>query len=232
MTIQTKRPTKDELKRRADLINNQNGGIYPIYEALYLQAVIYSASRSEAAFKRFEKAVSSSTHDTLNMAAIQEALTHAAALSRFFSPQARNVLTDASYGQEWFMIETSVKAGRLIKTDASFPTFSLWGHIRSGEISPSTSTCCRLEPPSVMPAGFSRSSIRLVVLRIPAAGESRLLGVFFRDLAHLRLACFLRLTVGILPALMTFSLVLFLHDDISEQWKDCFAQTGQQRQSS
>ncbi|MCR8550797.1 hypothetical protein M4578_23475 [Salipiger sp. P9] len=77
---------EDGLKERETLIARQYQGIYPVYEAFYIHSIIYAAERSEAAFQRFDEAVAASCSAELIVATIQEALTHAGALSRFFWP--------------------------------------------------------------------------------------------------------------------------------------------------
>lgn len=83
-------------KQREALIVDQYRGIYPVYEAFYINSIIYAAERSEAAFQRFDQAASEAKSPVLVVATIQEALTHAGALSRFFWPMKRdNQLTTA-----------------------------------------------------------------------------------------------------------------------------------------
>lgn len=77
---------EDERRRRKALIAQEYGGIYPVYEAFYIHSIIYAAERSEAAFQRFDEAVAKSRSPSLIVATVQEALTHAGALSRFFWP--------------------------------------------------------------------------------------------------------------------------------------------------
>lgn len=80
------RQEEDVRKEREALIAQQYGGIYPVYEAFYIRSIIYAAERSEMAFQRFDEAVISSKSAALIVATVQEALTHAGALSRFFWP--------------------------------------------------------------------------------------------------------------------------------------------------
>lgn len=83
-------------KNAESIISKQYGGIFPPYEAFYIQAIIYAAERSEAAFNRFDDAVDASQPAALVVATVQEALTHAGALSRFFWPVKKdNHLTEA-----------------------------------------------------------------------------------------------------------------------------------------
>jgi hypothetical protein len=73
-------------KEREAVIVSQFGGIYPVYEAFYIQSIIYAADRSESAFLRFQETAVEGASAALVVATVQEALTHAAALSRFFWP--------------------------------------------------------------------------------------------------------------------------------------------------
>jgi len=81
---------EDTQKGREALTVGQYGGIYPLYEAFYIHSVIYAAERSESAFQRFEVAVTEVQSAALTVATIQEGLTHAGALSRFFWPMSKN----------------------------------------------------------------------------------------------------------------------------------------------
>ncbi len=64
----------------------EHRGIYPVFEIFYLQSILYSADRSAHAFRNFDKAVSQHLAPDFIFAAVQEALTYAGALSRFFWP--------------------------------------------------------------------------------------------------------------------------------------------------
>lgn len=77
---------EDARKERASLIAREYSGIYPVYEAFYIHSIIYASERSETAFKRFDEAVAAVRPPELIFATVQEALTHAGALSRFFWP--------------------------------------------------------------------------------------------------------------------------------------------------
>lgn len=87
---------KDLFKEREELIVKSSQGIFPPYEAFYIQSIIYAAERSETAFQRFDEAVATRRPAALIVATVQEALTHAGALSRFFWPVKKdNQLTAA-----------------------------------------------------------------------------------------------------------------------------------------
>ncbi len=77
-------------KEKEALIAKQYRGIYPPYEAFYIHSIIYAAERSETAFQRFDEAVVASRPAALIVATVQEALTHAGALSRFFWPMKKD----------------------------------------------------------------------------------------------------------------------------------------------
>lgn len=77
---------EDVRKVREALIAREHNGIYPVYEAFYIHSIIYAAERSETAFERFDEAVAADRPPELIFATVQEALTHAGALSRFFWP--------------------------------------------------------------------------------------------------------------------------------------------------
>lgn len=78
-----------ERKRREALIADEYGGMSPMFEAFYIHSIIYAAERSETAFQRFDAAVAASEPPALIFATVQEGLTHAGALSRFFWPMKR-----------------------------------------------------------------------------------------------------------------------------------------------
>lgn len=93
-------PNLDENIRdeRERLIAEQYRGIFPPYEAFYIHSIIYAAERSEAAFQRFDEAVDEEQSATLIVATVQEALTHAGALSRFFWPVRKDNQLSAARG--------------------------------------------------------------------------------------------------------------------------------------
>jgi hypothetical protein len=89
----------DARNQRASIIAKQFHGIYPVYEAFYIHSIIYAADRSETAFERFDGAVAASMAAAPIFAAVQEALTHAGALSRFFWPVKRDNQLAAARGK-------------------------------------------------------------------------------------------------------------------------------------
>lgn len=89
----------DTWKQREAIIIEQNDGISPVYETFYIHSIIYAADRSVAAFQRFETTVAASDSSTLIFATVQEALTHAGALSRFFWPVRKDSPLAAARGR-------------------------------------------------------------------------------------------------------------------------------------
>ena len=75
-------------------------GIQPPLEIFYIQSIIYAAERSFSAFERFDAAVTRGMSDALIFATVQEALTHAGALSRFFWPVKKDSLLAAARGEK------------------------------------------------------------------------------------------------------------------------------------
>jgi len=86
---------ESEKAARSEMIAQQFGGIYPPFEAFYIHSIIYAAGRAEDAFRRFEEAVGSRGGSELIVATVQEALTHAAGISRFLWPMGRGELAKA-----------------------------------------------------------------------------------------------------------------------------------------
>lgn len=84
-----------EQQSRTAMIVDQFGGIFPPFEAFYIQSIIYAASCSEEAFKRYDAALRDASSAELIVSIVHEALTHAAGVSRFFWPMGRGVLAVA-----------------------------------------------------------------------------------------------------------------------------------------
>ncbi len=74
----------NELRRRAEIVNNSFEGIIPYHEVFYLESILYSAERSLAAFERYEKLLYQKESPSLLISSLQEAIGHAGALSRYF----------------------------------------------------------------------------------------------------------------------------------------------------
>ena len=84
---------KAEQHRRERIVSERDQGISPMFEAFYLEAIIYAANCADTAFQGFSSALASRSENAKIVASVHEALTHSAALSRFFwaSPKARGV---------------------------------------------------------------------------------------------------------------------------------------------
>lgn len=82
---------KEEREGRAKIIVESSNGIYPPFEAFYIHSLLYSAARSLEAFDRYDHYKNSDVTAEDLISIVQEAVGHAAALSRFFwpSPQAK-----------------------------------------------------------------------------------------------------------------------------------------------
>lgn len=89
----------EEEARRADIVARDHQGIYRPYEAFYLHSVHYAAQRSAAAFTAFSAALSDGEPPDAVFAAVQDALGHAAALSRFFWPASQAGALGAARGK-------------------------------------------------------------------------------------------------------------------------------------
>jgi hypothetical protein len=84
----------EERASREHTIATEYDGILPYFEAFYLASIAYAAGRAVAAFDRFELAVKRADNEE-TVASVQEALTHVAALSRFFWPVRKSALAQA-----------------------------------------------------------------------------------------------------------------------------------------
>lgn len=78
-------PTKEQV---IALTISEFHGIQPWFETFYISSMIYAAERALLAFDRLKNTIASSEKPDPNEAfsSLQEALTHTAALSRFFRP--------------------------------------------------------------------------------------------------------------------------------------------------
>lgn len=76
----------DEQQKRQDLLITLDGGIFPMFEAFYIEAIMYSAGRAKDAFLRLDRALQQSEDAAAIVAIAHEACTHVAGLSRFFWP--------------------------------------------------------------------------------------------------------------------------------------------------
>ena len=80
-------PDNEELERRAEIVSRTSAGIQAPHEAFYIHSILYSAGCSLRAFARYDtlNAVGVEYPDMM-IAAVQEAIGHAGALSRYFWP--------------------------------------------------------------------------------------------------------------------------------------------------
>jgi hypothetical protein len=77
--------TQEEFSNRVSIVNNSYGGILPQYETFYLRSILYTTERCLAAFGWYE-ANKCIVGGTTLVGVVQEAVGHAAALSRYFWP--------------------------------------------------------------------------------------------------------------------------------------------------
>lgn len=84
-----------ERKIRSKMIVNDHDGIYRVYEAFYVHAILYASGRADASFARFRTALQTEANPAEVVACVHEALGHAAALSRFFFPADKGPLARA-----------------------------------------------------------------------------------------------------------------------------------------
>lgn len=79
-------PDKEELERRAKLVADELNGIQPHTLIFYQLSIRYSAERCLDAFWHYEEALKEKAEPDYLVSVIQEAVGHAAALSRYFWP--------------------------------------------------------------------------------------------------------------------------------------------------
>jgi hypothetical protein len=75
-----------ERQRRETIVIEENAGVLPYMEVMYLASVIYAAEAAIVAYQRYVRAREQEDGDSAAASAIHEALGHAAGLSRFFWP--------------------------------------------------------------------------------------------------------------------------------------------------
>lgn len=75
-----------EREQRAEIVSFEYDGIVPTIEAFYILSIVYSAKRCLDAFDRYDELekIEANTEDLVSI--VQEAVGHAAALSRYFWP--------------------------------------------------------------------------------------------------------------------------------------------------
>lgn len=76
----------DEREKRAAIVCNDYDGIIPYCESFYLHSILYSAGRCLESFERYEHFKDEEVSPEYLVSIIQEAVGHAAALSRYFWP--------------------------------------------------------------------------------------------------------------------------------------------------
>lgn len=79
-------PDKKELERRAKLVADELNGMQPHTLIFYQLSIRYSAERCIDAFLHYEEAFKQNAEPDYLVSVIQEAVGHAAALSRYFWP--------------------------------------------------------------------------------------------------------------------------------------------------
>lgn len=72
--------------RRERIVAEELDGIDPMFEAFYLEAIVYAAGRAVKAFDRYDAAISEGKDEAAIVSNAHEALSHSAAVSRFFWP--------------------------------------------------------------------------------------------------------------------------------------------------
>lgn len=122
----------DEIARRALIIANDYDGIFSPNFAFYLLSIKYSATMSLNAFATYEHYKCEDVDSEILVGLIQDGVTHAAALSRFFWPTAMKTKTQ---GKE--IIEMRKARGQKLRQkfgiDESSPLFerslrNAWEH--------------------------------------------------------------------------------------------------------
>ncbi|MET4220208.1 hypothetical protein ABIB00_005436 [Bradyrhizobium sp. LB14.3] len=79
------RESPDEKARRIATVKEAKG-ILPMHCVFYERSILYSASRSQKAFMRYDQGLESGATADEIVSSVHEALSHAASLSRFFWP--------------------------------------------------------------------------------------------------------------------------------------------------
>lgn len=76
----------EEIERRAKLISDGYNGIISYHEVFYIHSIIYTSERCLDAFNRYEESLKHKISGDSVVSILQEAVGHAAAISRFFWP--------------------------------------------------------------------------------------------------------------------------------------------------
>ena len=83
----------DERAKRIKIVIEEYNGVLPYTEVFYIESLKYSADRCIQAFTLYEQYKKNGSDADLIASLIQEALSHAAALSRYFVPGTKNELS-------------------------------------------------------------------------------------------------------------------------------------------
>lgn len=78
-------------EERAKRVEAEFGGVHGLFEAFYIVSILYTARRCLAAFERYDQATKGQSPPEDVVDPVHEALTHAAALSRYFWPASRDL---------------------------------------------------------------------------------------------------------------------------------------------
>jgi hypothetical protein len=84
--------SKEEIDRRTSIVIEQFDGINPPFEAFYIRSILYSAEQCSSSYDSFSAALKEHKPASIAFAGIQEAITHAASVARFFWPVAKSSL--------------------------------------------------------------------------------------------------------------------------------------------
>ena len=76
----------EEKERRAKLVSNDYDGIIPYCEAFYIHSIMYSSERCLESFDKYKQLKKEDVSPEYIISIVQEAVGHAAALSRYFWP--------------------------------------------------------------------------------------------------------------------------------------------------
>ena len=82
----TSKIEEHEQQRRAEIVSQSFGGIQPPCEAFYIHSILYSTKCCLEAFSRYVVSVEKKEPAAVLIGALQEAIGHAGALSRYFWP--------------------------------------------------------------------------------------------------------------------------------------------------
>ena len=85
----------EEKEQMAVFIANECGGIHFPYEAFYIHSILYSAGRCLESFDRFDHFKTQYVTPDYLVSIVQEAVGHAAALSRYFWPSPKGKKKEA-----------------------------------------------------------------------------------------------------------------------------------------